>query len=90
MAFKLLLIALTVQKLLRFYYENYLSGSTFECESGATNVKDEPSILSFIFQRSLSIFVPCDKIDVFPPLLLFFEKVCLFPIANKIALYFTS
>ena len=52
MAFNLFLIALTVQKLLRFYYENYLSGSTFECESGATNVKDEPSILSSVAQRT--------------------------------------
>ena len=67
MAFNLFLIALTVQKLLRFYYENYLSGSTFECESGATNVKDEPSILSCLF----SIFVPGNKVDAFPPVAVF-------------------
>ena len=53
MEFNLFLIALTVQKLLRFYYENYLSGSTFECESGATNVKDEPTILSWVWTRAL-------------------------------------
>ena len=54
MASNLFSIALTVQKLLRFYYENYLSGSTFECESGATNVKDEPSILSYKLMRRYS------------------------------------
>ena len=37
-------IAQTVQKLLRFYYEDYLSDSTFECECETANVKVEPTI----------------------------------------------
>ena len=79
MACNLFTIALTVQKLLRFYYENFLSGSTFECESGATNVKDEPSILSYpsfsLISQKITIYIAkCTSFAEFN----FFKRIKIF------------